>query len=346
MSDAMLGTFRNMVADCKKQGHSGEAFDAMCSIMDTMEQLAIEMNDISAFSAKLSTDGHFVNFSNNYAKVLSSAATAQTATAESAYNDEALLQQTIKAYEDCLPNYANHKDKETLTKAVQDVIDLGRSGVNYPTFLRLMIEQGLDKAMEGSVLGRKYLLADVVFYRQLIHPPMLRRSKALLNKHDELAVAASFNVPNATVFMLEHSKIIDDTEAELNKYNHIQLLWFRIFTSLHLWIDAYTKYAPTDERYASESAAQTQHTIELFKNTWPGRIKVHEAQLLNNYQLSWDAVFNHESFDAEHRSNRFNYTDTYTRFIKEEVYPQCIPLQHPDKELIVKAEVLYGKSLK
>ncbi|MES2775497.1 MAG: hypothetical protein V4722_15080 [Bacteroidota bacterium] len=346
MSDAMLGAFRSMVAESKKQGHSGEAFDNMCSIMNDMEQLALEMSDMAAFSTKLTTGGYFVNFSNQYAKVLSSAASAQYSQAGAGYDDAALLNQTLKAYEDSLPNYKGHKDEATLTKAVQDVIDLGRSGINYPTFLRLMIEQGLDKAMEGTVISRKYLLADVVFYRQLIHPPMLRRSKAILNKYDELAAAASFNVPNSAVYSLEHAKIIGDTEADQTRYAQIQTLWFRMFTSMHLWVDAYTKYAPADERYAGHSAAETQHNIELFKNTWPGRINVYEAQLLSNYQLSWNDVFAHESFDAEHRSNRFNYTDDYIRFIKDEVYPQCSPLQHADRDLVAKAEALYGKSLK
>ncbi|MEO7311879.1 MAG: hypothetical protein ABIX01_15850 [Chitinophagaceae bacterium] len=345
MSDAMLGAFRTMVAGCKDQGHSGEAFDNMCRIMDEMETLAMEMSDFSAFNAKLTTGGYFVNFSNEYAKLLSAAATSQYSQGGAAYNDTALLEQTLKAYEDCLPNYLNHKDKETLTKAVQDVINLGRSGVNYPTFLRLMIEQGLDKAMEGTIVNRKYLLADVAFYEELIHPPMLRRSKAVLSIYDELAATASFGVPNTVVYILEHSKILDDTEAGLRKYEHLQQLWIKLIMGLHLWVDAYTKYAPADERYAGGSAEMTRQNIERYKNVWPGKIKIWEAQLLDNYGLCWNDIFTHESFDAEHRSGRFNYTSDCIRFIKDEVYTQCSPLQHAGQELIAKAEALYGKSL-
>ena len=342
----MLGTFRNMVADCKAKELSGEAFDKMCSIMNEMEQLAEEMNDFAAFSAKLTTGGYFVNFSNEYGKALSAAATGQYAQPSAGYDDNALLQQTLKAYEESLHNFKDHKDKETLTKAVQDVIDLGRTGINYPTFLRLMIEQGLDKAMEGTILSRKYLLADVEFYDQLIYPPMQRRSKAILNKYDELVEASVCGVPNAVLAMLEQTKITEDTEADLRRYGHIQTLWFNMFSSLHHWIDAYTKFAPADERYAGDSPAITQQNIERAQHTWPGRIKVFEKQLQVNFGLAWQDVFTHESFDAECRSNRFNYTSEYIAFVKEQVYPQCIPLQHADAALIASAEALYGKSLK
>lgn len=45
---------------------------------------------------------------------------------------------------------------EALTKPIEDIIALGEEeGMTFPRFLRLQIELGLDKAMEGSVVVRE-----------------------------------------------------------------------------------------------------------------------------------------------------------------------------------------------
>lgn len=343
-SDAMLNTFRQMVADCKVKGYSGESFDKMCSIMNEMEKLANEMNDFATFSAKLTTGGYFVNFSNEYGRVLSNVATKSSLN-NGAYDDNALLQQTIKMYEDSLKGFANHKDKVTLTKATQDVINLGKSGVNYPTFLRLMIEQGLDKAMEETILNKKYLAEDIAFAQKTIQPSWERKAKALLDKYDEMSTQSKLHVPNSTLFNLERFKIESDHEADVRCYNHIRDLWTNIFFDLHWWIDAYTKFATSDERYKGQTEAQTKKNIERIKNTNPGKIKAVLDVLAQNYKLQFKDIFKHETFDAEYRSNRFNYTAEYVKFIKYDVFFQCIPLKHADKKLIEKAESLYKKAL-
>lgn len=343
-SDAILNTFRQMVADCKTKGYTGESFDKMCSIMNEMETLANEMNDLAAFSAKLTTSGYFVNFSNEYGRLLSDVATKHTSNT-SPYDDNTLLQQTIKSYEDSLKYFDNHKDKEMLTKAVQDIITLGKSGINYPNFLRLMIEQGLDKAMQGSILNRKYLVEDVAFAQKTIQPAWERKVKAVLNKYDEMAAQSTLRIPNNTLFSLERFKIENDHEADVRRYNHIRNLWQTIFSDLHWWIDAYTRFAPKDERYIGQNESETRKNIYRIKNINPGKIKAALNILEQNYQLTWIAIFKHETFDAEYRSNRFNYTEQYICFIKEDVFNQCIPLKHAAKALIEKAEALYNKAL-
>ena len=42
-SDAMLGTFRNMMQECMDKKMSGKAFDTMSNAMDRMEAFALEM---------------------------------------------------------------------------------------------------------------------------------------------------------------------------------------------------------------------------------------------------------------------------------------------------------------
>ncbi len=341
MSDAMLGTFRKMVSDCREKNYSGEAFNTMCNIMDEMETLAKTMHDFTAFSAKLTTDGYFVNFSNAYSKVLSQAATTQYSSAT--YNDAALLQQTLKMYEDSLANTATDKEKLNITKILQDIIALGKSGINYPTFLRLLIEQGLDKALEGTIINRNYLAEDVAKAEAMQHPPTERRSKAILAKYDELAMATG--IPNNIIFFSEQGKILDDAEADMRQYQHIQQLWWNMLTNLHTWIDAYTRFAFTDDRFAGNTVSETQENIDRSKNELPGKIKIYEQQLSANYGIKWLDIFATESFIAETKSNRFNYTEAYIEFIKTDIYPACVPLKPTDNNLIQQAEKLYGKAL-
>ena len=345
MSDAMLGTFRQMVKDCTDKGYSGEPFNKICSLMQQMEDLATALDDFTAFSTKLTTGGYFMNFSTEYGKVLSNAATAQYSLGGGNYNDDALLQQTINAYKDSLTKFEQHPDKVLLVKAVQEVIDMAGPGVNYPTFLRRLIEQGLDKAMEGTIVNRKYLEAAVKSAEERMYPPMLRRSQAILHKYDELAASTASGIPNTVVFFLEQSKIIDDTEADFIKYQHILSLWFSMITQLHTWIDAHTNFATTDERFAGGAAAATQFNISRSKHELPGKIKVSEMQLYENYGLGWEAIFDSESFIAETATKRFNYTDVYINFIRNDVYPQCIPMQSANRQLILKAESLYRNAL-
>lgn len=343
-SDAMLNTFRQMLADCKAKGYSGESFDKMCSIMNEMEKLSKEMNDFAAFSAKLTTGGYFANFSNEYGRLLSNTA-SKTTSNTSTYDDNALLQQTIQSYEVSLKSFENNKDKDVLTKAIQDVIKLGKSGINYPTFLRLMIEQGLDKAMEGSMLNRKYLLEDLKLAQKTIQPAWERKAKAIVDKYDEMAAQSKLHIPNSSLFNLERFKIESDHEADVRRYDHIRNLGQTILMDIHWWVDAYTKFAPTDERYKGQTESETIKNIERIKNTYSGKIKATVDILEQNYELQFKDLFKHESFDAEYRSNRFNYTSEYIKFIKDDVFPQCIPLKHADEALIKKAEILYNKAL-
>ena len=41
-TDAMLGTFRNMLQECRDKKLSGDAFDKMQTAMSRMENLAVE----------------------------------------------------------------------------------------------------------------------------------------------------------------------------------------------------------------------------------------------------------------------------------------------------------------
>ena len=98
--DAMLGTFRNMLQECRNKNFSGDDLEAMASVLARMEQLGVEMDDTGAYSGMLVQEGLFMKFSDHYSKVLSAAA-QQAGSANSGVYDEAadkqLLQNTLNA---------------------------------------------------------------------------------------------------------------------------------------------------------------------------------------------------------------------------------------------------------
>ena len=339
-TDAMLGTFRNMLQECKDKNFSGGPFDKMNAAMNRMEALALEMDDLGAFSAKLTTEGLFTDFSTAYGALLAEEGQKKYS-ANGAYDDTKLLQQTIEAYENSLQQFGDHPDKEKLQAPIQEVIDLGRSGINYPTFLRLVIENGLDKAMEGTALSRNALEKDIHWSAELTLPVYERRNRAILVKYDEMASAAAFGVPDSVVFSMERFKIESVFQPMINKYDAIIWRWGKLLELLHDWIDAYTSFAPYDERYVSLSGMEeTKRNIKFCKECYPGFFKVREDIFKRYFNIQWDDIFAHESFAAERKGRRCMYTDAYIEFLKK-IYTHCVPFAQAPQELITKAEQLH-----
>ncbi len=339
-ADAMLGTFRNMLQDCKDKNLNGESFDKMAVAMNRMESLALETDDLGSFNAKLTTEGLFTDFSTAYGVLLAEEGQKKYS-AGGGYDDSKLLAQTIEAYENSLQQLNSHPDKEKLQGPIQEVIALGRSGINYPTFLRILIEKGLDKAMEGTVLSREALEKDIQWSAELNLPVYERRNREILARYDEMAAAATFGVPDSIVFSMERFKIESAFQPMINKHDAIVWRWGKMLELLHDWIDAYTSFAPYDERYVSlEGMEQTKRNIKFCKECYPGFFKVREDIFNRYFSMLWDDIFNHESFVAERRGRRCMYTDAYIEFLKE-VYQHCNPFVQAPPELVTKAEQLH-----
>jgi len=343
-ADAMLGTFRNMLQECKDKNLWGDSFDKMAAAMNRMEALALEMDDLSAFSAKLTTEGLFTDFSTAYGNLLAEEGQKKYGATE-VYDDAKLLQQTINAYESSLAQLNDHPDKEKLQGPVQTLIDLGRSGVNYPVFLRLMIEKGLDKAMEGSVLSREALEKDISWATELILPVYEKRNRAILAQYDAMASAAAFGVPDSVVFSMERFRIESEFQPAINRYQAIVDRWGRLLELVHDWIDAHTSFAPYDERYVSlEGMERTKRNIRFCKDCYPGFLKAREDIFNRYFSMNWDDVFIHESFSNEREAKRCMYSDAYVEFLKE-VYPYCKPFSTAPAELVEKAELLHQNKI-
>ncbi len=336
--DSMLGTFRNMLKECEDKKATGDAFEKMKDILSKMEQLAIEMDDLAAYSGRLTSDNLFVQFSNSYGEVLAELAKKEYSAGDS---DEKLLQHTLKAYEDSITNLKDVPHSDLIIPVIQQIIEFGHSGVSYPVFLRVCEEKGWYKAMEGSMVTREGLLSDIKVSTIFELSIELNRANEILKVFDEMAARSAFGVPDATEFSLERIRIYWKYAPAIAERDAIILRYSKFFELLKDWIDSYCSFATYDERWASvEGMAVTLRNIRRCKECTPGIFKVREKIFKEYFGLTWDDVFSHETYLSEYKARRIWYSDESIDLIKG-VYPYCKPFSDPPAELVNRAEIIY-----
>jgi hypothetical protein len=337
-ADSILGAFRNFLKECEEKKASGPAFDKMKSIMVRMEQLAVELDDFSELSIKLTTGNLMVDFSSAYGEVLSGLAKKEYSGND---GDEKLLRQTLAAYENSIQRLQGIPKSEHIIPAIREVIDLGRSGISYPVFLRICEEKGLNKAMEGSVVTREGVMLDIEMATLFEWPLELRKANELLERYDGLAAASPFGIPDATQFGLERIKLDWKYAPLIQLRDAINQRREILFENLHDWLDSYCEFAPYDPRWASmTSMAVTMRNIKRCRECTPGIFKVREKIFTDYFGLTWNDIFTHESFINELKARRIWYSDESLELINK-TYEHCNPNNNPPSELIRKAEEIH-----
>ncbi|MBC8487753.1 MAG: hypothetical protein H8D45_17120 [Bacteroidetes bacterium] len=344
MSDAMLGTFRNMVKECKDKNLTGEAFDKMFETLQKMEQYAEEMNDFAAYSAKLTTEGLMNTFSQYYGEVLANAAKEEYKSEDSEISDEKLMENTLRAYEDFLKNLKGTEQGEKIIPAIEKVLELGRSGIPYPEFLIEMVIKGLDRALEGQVAMRDGIVEDLEWAKDSMLPVEVKMHEEILKAFDDLTVSSPFGLPDSFEHQLKRIEIEWKYKPEINKWHAVISRWQYMLEMFYDWLDAYCSFAPYDERWRTPGAseAQVKKNIKFTKECSPGFFKERERIFLESFGLKWEDIFEHETFINERKANRFEYSDERFDLIKR-TYEYCKPFNNPPKELIDEAEKLHDE---
>ncbi|PKP21322.1 MAG: hypothetical protein CVU05_07010 [Bacteroidetes bacterium HGW-Bacteroidetes-21] len=146
MLNAILGSFKNMMDDCKQKNLSGSDFDSMCEAYARMEQLGQEHSDMNAFNAQMMTENLYGKFSDFYGRALSAPSAQSSGAAAGGYDDAALLKQSVDALKQAII---------TIRKSYQDAIEEA-SGKNVQQqnqagldFLERNTEKGLFSATGG-----------------------------------------------------------------------------------------------------------------------------------------------------------------------------------------------------
>ncbi|HWR33097.1 MAG TPA: hypothetical protein VN451_06210, partial [Chitinophagaceae bacterium] len=366
MLDAMLGTFRNMLKECRDKNMSGDDFDQMDTTMRRMEHLGQEMSDVGAFSGQLMQEGLFMKFSDHYGKLLASSAQQQSSVSSGVYDenaDKALLQQTINAYKDAIQRLkdskeetkkmlgANAADADVLIKdkaiidSIENVIRLGESGISYPAFLTEMMKQGLDKAMEGSALSRdaQLYLCDAA-KATAASPFYIQKEEEKLVLFDALAKASKANVPNNLQYTLGCEKIEWKYQPDINKWNKIKEAWEKAIFWLDEWITSYCSFAPHIEPWA-QSKNPKEAVIES-QDCVPGKLRVWENINQCYFNLSLPDLFRHKSFAWDVENHWMYWSQEYMEFLLKKVEPICTPDAKPDTGLITEAENFHREKKK
>lgn len=365
ITDAMLGTFRNMLQECRDKNLSGENFDAMAATLNRMEALGQEMDDTAAYSGMLVQEGLFMKFSDHYSKLLSGAAQAESTDAD-VYDEKAdqqLLNNTLQAYRDAIKRITENKeqvkslmgshaaDADVLFKdkliidAIQQLIDLGESGISYPQFLSQLIERGLDKALEGSVLtgeGLQYTLDAAK--ATAANPFLIKKEEEKLLLHKQLTQASPVQVANNLQFNLGCEKIDWMHEPDIRKWNKIKEGWTKSLYWLDEWITAYCSFAPVIEPWST--AKNPKEAVKESQDCVPGKLRVWEKINQRYFGLSVKELVQHPSFGWDVEHHWMYWSQEYFEFLLTEVEPACIPFQQPSAAVIAKAEKMYNENRK
>ncbi len=361
MLDAMLGTFRNMLKECRDKNLSGDDFDQMDAAMKRMEQLGQELNDVGAFSGQLMQEGLFMKFSDHYGKLLASAAQSQATSSSGVYDektDKALLLQTIRAYQDGIQRVRDSKeetkkmmgahasDADVLLKdkaiidSIEQVIRLGESGISYPSFLSEMMKRGLDKAMEGSALSRdaQVYLCDAA-KATASDPFYIRKEEEKLALFDALANASKANIPNNLQYTLGCDMINWKYQPDINQWNKIKSAWEKAIFWLDEWITSFCSFAPQIEPWSQ--APDPKEAVMESQDCVPGKLRVWEAINQRYFHLSLRELFRHESFAWDVQYHWMYWSQEYMEFLLNDIEPVCNPRHQPSKELMDKASYFH-----
>jgi len=340
MADSILDTYRNMYLEMEEKGAEGESFQTMANALSRMEALAQESDDITDFTAKLTTENLFIEFSNAYSETISRMVKEEYSNGG---GDELLLEKTLEAYENAIKTLEDHPNYELLKAPLEELIELGRSGISYPVFLRIAEEKGLYKAMEGDVVLREALISDKTFAEFMHLPLEMEKCEKILKVHDKLASRSPFKVANSFEFGLERQKIDWQYTPPINHWNLVIRLWDKMLDNVHDWLDSFCSFAPYDERWADRRGkTYTMRNIKRTQDCNPGIFKAREKIFQEYFQMGWKDIFNHETFLNEYEANRVWYSDEALDLMKK-TYPYCVPFNKPDPELIREAEVIHAE---
>ncbi len=334
MAGQILDPFRGMLKDAEDRKVEAKGLAELREIMAAMEKHAQEMNEAAEFSMKLYNDGYYTKFSTLYTKLI----TSQAMTAE--YDDAALLKQAVGAMENSYNQLKDNPDHVHIIGPVKKAIEIGKSGVSYPVFLRTCEEQGVYEMMKSGndrpVIEFYIHVAEVMF-----DPVRKKMNEAILAKWEELAKASAFGRPDPVEFGMWRYTIEWQYEPAIAKWKAIYDAWERLFDIVSDWRDSFCSFAPYDERWVDpRGKSATLENIARTQECNPGYLQVREAQFKEYFGLTWDDIFTHVTYQNEQKAGRVWYSDENLELMKA-AHPLCKPGGKPSGDIIAKTEAMF-----
>lgn len=341
MLDPMLGPFKGMLAECDAKGLTGEHVDAMKAALDRIEALAQESADMTTFTAEVTKENLFMQFSDAYGRALQSSPEAKEKEA-AAGDDEAMLANMLKAYKDARAQVPDDEASAAYADALDEAIALGESGLSFPVYLRRLEEEGLGDALKGMTMTRAGIVKDIHFAAEAHRPLDLERRIAQLKAFDALAAKCKFGSPDNLVYTLAADRIDWEFAPRQAKWDAIEDRWGRILTMVYDWLDAHTDFAFYDLRWRPPGAsdAQVRENIRRDKECLPGQVVVREAIFQEYFGLGFDDIFTHETYLNADDANWLDYSDERIELVKATRKVMSPGAVAPD-ELIKQSEAMH-----
>lgn len=415
MSDALLGTFRNMIKDCSDKNISGEDFDKMCQTMDRLEELAKTHDDMNAFNGQVMQENLYGKFSDHYGRALAAQSQEKLDSKDGGYEDASLLKMSLDALRDAVKRIRDSKEEavnmaknydpdkamrqsmdyvdrnkeklgltkgvsasggienmkeaasqslkeelkekpnaydssvevsvlfkeELVIKPIEAMISLGEEeGMTLPKFLRLQIEKGMDKALEGSVMLRDSLEFSFEWTKAFPASPFhIELAEKKIKLFDRLAEASPFKIPNNDELSFGQRRIDYEYEPLIKRWDQITGRWDDLLWDLSFWSLSYCSFAPQIKPWCL--AKDPIKAVKKTQDTGPGIFKQRERLLKKYFDIDFNGIFKHDSFEWKVTQNAIGESQEKVEYLISTVYPQCKPFNHLSADAIKIRESLY-----
>jgi uncharacterized protein YdaT len=223
---------------------------------------------------------------------------------------------------------------ELYTKPIEDLIKLGEEpGMTYPKYLRIQIEKGMDKALEGSLAVRSGIVFSYGMAKALpSNPYYVENQKQKLELFDKLSAESKLNFPNSDELHSGFTKIDYHFAPLINEWKEITDRWESLLYDLYLWSLSYCDIAPYILPWRIYKDPH-QAVIDTQK-TQPGLFKQREKLLQKYFGIGFYDIFKHPSFEWQVRYKFIGDSQEFIEFLIEKIYPICIPLQDLPSDII------------
>ena len=344
--DPMLGTFRGMMLEMDQKQLTGANVDEMRAVMNQMEGLAQQHSDFAAFSGELTQHQCFQRFSDAYGRALGEAAKASAGGPGGKPSDAEMLENMVSAYEQTMAMYQSGQAGDQgmkLLPVITQMVQLGRSGVSFPVYLRMLEEQGLTKALEGSgVVLRPSLVAAIQEAAKHWRPHEYAEVQAELAAYDEMAAAAPFGLPDSFALSLRFRRIEWEYAPRHAWWDALIRRWSYMIDVAWDWLDSFASFAPYDERWlAKGNPARTKKNIRRTQECGPGNFLYRNAVMHRYFQMTINDVWAHDSFTYEYTARRIHQSDERLQLVRDTI-PHIAVGAKPPAELVQRAEQLHG----
>ncbi len=230
-----------------------------------------------------------------------------------------------------------------LIPGIEALIALGeQEGMTLPNFLRIQIEKGLDKAMEGGVATRGGIEYSIGWSKgSSISPHHIAEKEEELSVFDEIATNQKFGVPNWTELKWATNDVVYKYTMDKAIWDQITRRWDTLLDELSFWATAHCDYAPFIYPWKLYPDSEKPRIILQDKDTTPGLFKERERLLEKYFGIKFTEIFEHPTFKWAIQKNTLGFSEEYVEFLKTRVYPACIPCEHLPEDIVAEQEALY-----